>query len=255
LKTCRLFPTEDTITLLAKLFLLFKQTEDGFTLLFNSLIYGRKREKQEVVESGAVLHFYLVNTDSYFMQYTDQLDRFQPGKSLLHFTNQFADHLLHPEPFASDALITGEQLLPEQLFFSTRPFAVVSLHLAALTLPAYTIQFAARATYWRYILAATYLQQLEKPLVIGKQDKIPFQGPQYITLPDNTKAICFVSNDKIPFSETPGREWQLVEQYDAATGKYKVVKKALPAPDLQHLSVIDQTVDTASLRSYSEIIL
>ncbi|BAV05978.1 hypothetical protein SAMN05421788_10652 [Filimonas lacunae] len=256
LKVFRVLPAKETEWLLAQHDLLLKTQENRFVICFNSLVYGTSRSREQVCDHDIVLRFYILNSDPYFLQYTEALDAYVPGKNLLQFSNTHGNEKLHPGEFAdNDIVVTDETVQKDTAFFPVKPFAVMSLHLKQLTAALYTVQFATRQTYWRYILSTSFLQQLEKPAIVGKQSKAVFKGPEWITLPDNRKALCFVSGEKIAFHEIPNRDWQLVEQYDEVTGRFKVVKKILPAPDITHLSVIDTSVDTASLRSYSEIIL
>jgi hypothetical protein len=268
LKTLRILPAAETLILFSELALIFRSNNDGFTIYFDTLFNGRQRTKQQLYASGETLQFYVYNTDEYFLSYTDGLADYKPGLTHLHFTNEHGNQLLHPATAADEATITDNSELADEEAIGKKPFAVITLnlspsatspgHLSSVNLSSaitYEIQFAARATYWRYVLAASYLQQLEKPAIVNKQDKIPFKGPVTLTLPDNTSALSFISNDKMPFSENPNREFQLVEQYDALSGKYKVVKKVLPNPDISNLSVIDTSVDKTVLHAYSEIIL
>lgn len=255
LKTFRVFPAEDTAAWLLQNDLLLRQYDDRFTVFYNGLLHGRERDREEVCATGMVLHFYIVNSDAYFAQYTEGVQGLAPGVSLPVFANQYADGYLHAGNTVNEATLTFDKDILKQIALANRrPFACIQLTLQPALPDLYTIQFAARETYWRYVLAAGHLQQLQNPAIIGKQGKEVFKGPESITLPDQARAIYFVSNYKIPFSEIPAREWQLVEQYDAATGRYKVVKKVLPAPDISHISVIEE-VDKSVLRSYSEIIL
>lgn len=256
LKGFRVLPSEVTKNYIQQYDLLLRTAEDGFSVYYNALLYGSDRTRDQLLTGEASLSFFLFTNDMSFFQYTDGLQAFVPGRNLFDFSNSYTNELLHSGEVADTAdLITDNSVMAEFAFYPAKPLARLTIQLKPDTLPSYTIQFAARKTYWRYILSSGYLQQLDKPAVIGKQEKIVFKGPEAIVLPDKRKAVCFVSEEQIAFSETPRKDWQLVEQYDAATGRYKVVKKTLPAPDVLHLSVIDASVDAATLLSYSEIIL
>lgn len=256
LKTFRVFPGEDTAAWLMRNDVLFRQYEDRFTIYYNSLFHGRERSREELCTGdGTVLHFYLQNSDAYFAHYTEGVQSFTPGIALPVFSNIYSTGFLHGgEAVTGDAIAYDSAPLQQLTLANKKPFACLRLHLAADMQELYAIQFTARATYWRYVLATGYLQQLQNPAVIARQGSGVFTGPDRVSIPGKDKVVCFVSADKIPLSEIPKREWQLVEQYDAATGRYKVVKKTLPAPDISHISVLD-AADTYAMHNYSEIIL
>lgn len=255
LKLFRVFPAEETAAWLLNNDLLYRQYDDRFTIYYNSLFHSSERDREAICATDMTLQFYVTNSDNYFAQYTEGVSGIVPGVTLPVFSNSYADGYLHAGAVVDDTMLEFDATLLQQLpLANRRPFACIRLTLQPALPDLYTIQFAARATYWRYILAAGYLQQLQNPAVIGRQGKEVFKGPEWITLPDQARAICFVSNDKIPLNEIPAREWQLVEQYDAVTGRYKVVKKVLPAPDISHISVIEAG-EKAALYNYSEIIL
>ncbi|GGH69111.1 hypothetical protein HNQ91_002744 [Filimonas zeae] len=256
LKTFRVFPGEDTAAWLVRNDVLFRQYEDRFTIYYNSLFHGRERSREELCTGdGTILEFYLQNNDAYFAQYTEGVQTFTPGKALPVFSNTYTTGFLHGgEAVSGDALEYDSTVLQQLALANKKPYACLRLHLTGDMQELYTIQFTAKATYWRYVLAAGHLQQLQNPAVIARQGAGVFTGPEWVNIPGKDKVVCFVSADKIVLSEIPKREWQLVEQYDAATGRFKVVKKTLPAPDISHISVLD-AADTFAIYNYSEIIL
>lgn len=256
LKTFRVFPAEDTAAWFVRNDVLFRQYEDRFTIYYNSLFHGRERNREELCTGdGTVLHFYLQNSDLYFAQYTEGVQSFTPGTALPVFSNTYSSGFLHAgEAVSGDAMEYDSVPLQQPALSNKKPYACLRLHLETGMQELYTVQFSARATYWRYVLAAGYLQQLQNPAIIARQGSGVFTGPDQVSIPGKDKVMCFVSADRIPFSEIPKREWQLVEQYDAAAGRYKVVKKTLPAPDISHISVLDAS-DTFAMHNYSEIIL
>jgi len=256
LKTFRVFPGEDTAAWLMRNDILFRQYEDRFTIYYNSLFHGRERNREELCAGdGTVLQFYVQNSDAYFTRYTEGVQSFTPGTALPVFSNTYSTGFLHSgETVSGEGMEYDSTPLQQLTLANKKPFACLRLHLREDMQELYTLQFTARATFWRYVLAAGYLQQLQNPAVIARQGSGAFTGPDWVTLPGREKVVCFVSADKIPLSEIPKREWQLVEQYDASSGRYKVVKKMLPAPDISHISVLDAT-DIHAMYNYSEIIL
>lgn len=201
--------------------LLFRAKPGGFTLYFDANFSGRKRTREDVLQTPVPLIFRLELTDPYFYNYTDlplQLFCFwnDPGTTMLH----------------------------QEVCDGTAPFfGLLELTLDPDLQNSYAFRFATLATYWRYILVGDSLTRLENPSVVDPQTKETFEGPLPVTLRDNRTAVAFTSRKPIALADPAARRFQLLEQD-------RVVFNALPGPDIRFISSA-----VAGVSSASEILL
>lgn len=136
-----------------------------------------------------------------------------------------------------------------------KPFALLDMHIHEQLEEKYVLRFRARSTFWKYILVSDHLRQLNKPAIVDTAGRPAFSGPENITLPDERAALVFASTSPIGFSEMPVHAYRLVENYEAETGKYKVVISTLPQADIHTLSNGAKRTDSTDNTGFSEIFI
>ncbi|HTI08004.1 MAG TPA: hypothetical protein VL832_05595 [Puia sp.] len=231
-------PTADTQLVLMSNGLLFREDADGFRLLFDTLWAGGVREKNDVVQEGLPLLFQLTLNDPDFYFYTD-LGEGVLTRAYFYLSNvspageerpgSESSGVLHKGDFITDddRVVFGK--LPRH--FSGRPFGWLQLVLNPKLKDSYEARWPVRSVYWNYIVVSKHLQELNKPAILDPVTKQVFAGPTPILLPDNRKALSFVSETPISFLAAENQLFQLVENFEEDSGKYKVVVSALPRAD------------------------
>jgi hypothetical protein len=117
-----------------------------------------------------------------------------------------------------------------------KPFAILDLILQPGLEENYQIAFQPPSTWWNYILVSDHLKELNNPAIINTGTKENFAGPSTVRLRDDRACLSFVSPAPIGLKEEPAATCMLVENFDPATGKYKVVLPTLPGPDTRIVS-------------------
>jgi hypothetical protein len=117
-----------------------------------------------------------------------------------------------------------------------KPFAILDLLLQPGLEGNYQIAFQPPSTWWNYILVSDHLKELNNPAIINTGTKENFAGPSTIRLRDDRAGLSFVSPAPIGLKQEPAATCMLVENFDPATGKYKVVLPTLPGPDTRIVS-------------------
>ncbi|SJZ92511.1 hypothetical protein [Sediminibacterium ginsengisoli] len=252
-------PTPETSRDLQRMGLVFKARRDGFSVVYDTIFAGDKREKLALLKEDLVLVLNIANADPDFYIYTAGLDGDPgkiPGRSLFCFTNEAAAgesprHQLHEQDFVSERDIITLEDYPETFF--VKPFGQCRIRMHEELAGQFVVRFAAKSTYWRYLLVSEHLKELDSPAVINKDTGEVFAGPEIITLPDQRSAIAFRSVQPIILTSKPNRSFQLVANYDAATGRYRVVKNLLPNPLPGAISAVASSEDEKLI--FSEIFL
>lgn len=240
-------PDAATLHQFKRLSILFKPAVDGFTLLFETGP-GLERTRAVVLKEQMKFSFRINNSDPDFLNYTDGLpdnitdvvlffqnrvpaDPAQPGEGRLHENMVFSvkDILHNRLPENSESR--------DRVFFN-KPFGWLEINLHEALEPLLTVSFKGKETLWRYILNSEHLQELTEPAVIHKDTKEAFEGPVWIVLPDGKKRMAFESRQMIPLSSKPEKVFQLVENYQPGSGRYKVVMSVLPNPNVKLISLI-----------------
>ena len=98
-----------------------------------------------------------------------------------------------------------------------------------------------------------HLQSLNSPAIIDNNGKEPFDGPEYLKF-SGTQGLAFRSKKAISFSETSVQNFQLVENFDIETGRYKVIMRALPKANPELITLIKEE-NTIANNNYSEIFI
>ncbi|MEX6686837.1 hypothetical protein QTN47_04995 [Danxiaibacter flavus] len=238
-------PDEETLHLMKRYQVVYKTYANSLSVLFDQSLIQADDARETFLQQPLLFTFFLYCNDPYLLNYTDGLQNFQVGRQVLHFYNN--NDLLHKATSVSDADIAAAELLLPDLF-GAAPMAVVEISLKPGMPLDLQIRFKSLATIWRYVVVTTHLKQLNAPAVINKESKELFIGPEPLVLPDNKQALCFRSRAPIQLAYRCSQSFQLVDNYDEVTKKYKVVLQSLPVPDVTKLSVI-------SRERYSEIII
>jgi hypothetical protein len=235
--------SNNTLTTLNKMGLLFKAFTGGFYILYDKNFGNTPRTRDNVLNENITFEFTLTLKDPNFYTYTANLPD-QISDSMYYFHNSLAAvagapnaNTLHADEFVSEKDVHKLWYFKEKFF--TKPFAKLDLTVNPGLEPQYYISFMARATYWRYILMSDYLQNLNSPAIIASDNTNVFGTPLEINLPDDRTVCGFVSADKLTLSQRyGGKTFQLVENYETGSSKYKVVMRALASPDINYISRI-----------------
>lgn len=227
-------PADATSRALQNHDLLMKPFNGGFYILYNQNFAGTTRTRQDVLNEKLTLDFTLVLNDTLFYNYTADAPA-QIDQSIYFFNNTLnTNGLLHANEFVSESDVQPVSYFKEQFF--VKPFAKLTLAISSDLQNEYTIKFKARSTYWRYILMGNYLQELNSPAIIDADSTNAFGVPAKIDLPGNRQVNAFTSGQALQLSQRPAKAFQLAENYENGSSKYKVVIRSLPYPDISAIS-------------------
>ncbi|MGV3685020.1 MAG: hypothetical protein ACO1NS_05295 [Daejeonella sp.] len=248
-------PSDRSLRKLLNHGLMLKPFNGGFRILFDVNFAGGSRERSDALRDEVLCECVLRLTDKGFYNYTEPMEG-DITSGIFYFHNMLKDSNSLKRSLHSDSYVTSEDLLPldsfEERYFS-KPFGKLDLLLSAGLEDSYTITFKAKETYWRYILVSDDLKSLNSPAILDSLSAESFEGPE--TLPVRGKdALAFRSKSPISFSQKARNVFQLVDNYDAETGRYKVVMRALPSADPNHITLIDSDSPPRTL-NYSEIFI
>jgi len=248
-------PSSSTQLLFLNYGLLFKPNYGGFTIAYDANFNGEKRSREEVVSSIVDCRFTATLNDFNFYNYTAIAEK-DISKKVFHFYNAVDDNevlnkSLHSEEFVSEYDLKNIADFDETFF--VKPFAILDLKIAPELLENYSLNFKAKETIWRYILMGEHLQSLNSPAIIDNNGKEPFDGPEHLKF-SGTQGLAFRSKKAISFSETSVQNFQLVENFDIETGRYKVVMRALPKANPALITLIKDE-NTIANNNYSEIFI
>lgn len=248
-------PDEATKHLLLRLGLVFRSTANKASIYYDAQFAGAPRTREEVLLNEETLVFNLSNTDASFLNYTGNLEITNISKSLFLFSNlqpngEKRDGLTHASLVSADDIVPVDQM--EENFFS-KPFGQLRVRLHKDLQEMLFIKFEAKSTYWRYILTSEHLKTLVNPAVIHKETRQAFIGPEHFVLPDQREAIVFRSATPVQMTALPNKSFQLLENYEPASGRGRVIIGMMPNPGN---SMISYLPDAGSEKlNYSEIFL
>jgi len=226
--------TDATSKVLLNHDLMMKPFNNGFYILYNQNFAGTARTRQDILNQQLTLDFTLVLNDPLFYNYTADVP-VQIDRSIYFFNNTLnTNGSLHADEFVSENDIQPLSYFNEQFF--VKPFAKVILGVNSSLQNEYTIKFKARSTYWRYILMSNYLQELNSPAIIDADSANAFGVPAKINLPGNRQVNAFTSGQALQLSQRPAKAFQLAENYESGSSKYRVVIRSLPYPDISAIS-------------------
>jgi hypothetical protein len=214
--------------------LIMKPFNGGFYILYDQNFAGTTRTREDVLSEKLTLDFTLILTDPLFYNYTADAPA-QIDQSIYFFNNSLnLPGSLHADDFVSENDVQPLSYFTEQFF--VKPFAKLILALNSGLQNEYTIKFNAKSTYWRYILMSNYLQELNNPAIIDTDSTNAFGVPAKVNLPGNLQVNAFTSGNALQLSQRPAKAFQLAENYETGSSKYKVVIRSLPYPDISAIS-------------------
>ena len=248
-------PSSSTQLLFLNYGLFFKTYPGGFRIVFDTNFNGSTRNREDLISDILECKFNASLTDTSFYNYTE-IEGTDISKKILHFYNAAAGEVklrdsVHSGEFvsASDLKLINEFAEP----YFVKPFAVLDLRLAPGLPENYTISFKAKETIWRYVLMSEDLQSLNNPAILDSTGTEPFEGPELLKF-SGTSGLAFKSKQAISFTEISTQNFQLVENYDSETGRYKVVMRALPKANPEMITLI-KNENTLENNNYSEIFI
>jgi len=248
-------PTDATRHLLLRLGLVFRSTANTATIYYDAQFAGTPRTRDEVLLNEETLVFNLSNSDSSFLNYTGNIEADNISKSLFLFSNLNSDDTIR-EALTSAEFVSPDDIIPvdqmEEAFFS-KPFGQLRIKLHKDLSTSLQIRFQAKSTYWRYILTSEHLKTLVNPAVVHKETRQAFIGPENFVLPDQRAAIVFRSATPVQMTALPNKSFQLLENYEPASGRGRVIIGMMPNPSNSAISHLPDS-GTEKL-NYSEIFL
>jgi hypothetical protein len=249
-------PSAETVRSLLNLGMLFKPFNGGFRILYDTAFAGSSRTRRQVLSENITCSFILRLNDPAFYNYTSPFGG-DISRSMFHFHN-----FPRPGSERKGFLHQDNEVSPADLFalshfgkeYFVKPFARLDLQVNEEIEPAYSIRFKAKETYWRYILVSGYLNELNNPAILDSANSEAFHGPEKLPL-SGKEILAFRSKTPLSFSQDNRNVFQLVDQYEAGSGRYKVVVRALPVADPNHITLVGTGGDTKEHINYSEIFI
>ncbi len=235
--------------------LFFKTYPGGFRIVFDTNFNGSARSREDLISEVLDCRFNATLRDNSFYNYT-AVDGEDISKKVFHFYNASNDETVLRTALHSGDFISEKDLKPIAEFaepYFIKPFAILDLRLAPGLPENYFLNFKARETIWRYVLIGEDLQSLNNPAILDSAGTEPFEGPELLNF-SGTSGLAFKSRQAISFTERSVQNFQLVENYDAETGRYKVVMRALPKANPEMITLISRD-NTLENNNYSEIFI
>jgi hypothetical protein len=240
-------PTSETSLILRNNSFIFKQKESSFLIAFESSNKDVTRTRDSIISDTDTLKFIVKLNDPLLFNYTS-VETDNILQRIFYFHNRITNNqLLHAGEFVQENDLVAREDVASELF--VKPFAVIEIQLSKVKTEQYFIRFKEKASYWRYLLVSDHLKTLTNPAIINPF--IQFNGPKEIVLPNNVKAVSFVSDIPISIKQRAEKQFQLVENYDRSTQKGKVIIRNLPHPNVNIISKLGTDQDV----KYSEIII
>ncbi|MBS1635990.1 MAG: hypothetical protein JST26_08700 [Bacteroidetes bacterium] len=245
------FPDESTLIYMRNHAIVFKETGDGFQVIYECRAEEAETGRTSLLDSPDKLRFILKLEDPSFFNYT----AIQPSSltsSVFYFQNPRSSDRAAPELHVGDYVSGADMRALSDLdtAFFVKPFGLIDIQLYKDLPEMFFIRFLEKSTYWRYLLVSDHLRELSAPAVASAD--IVFKGPSELILPDNKKAIAFESVERIPLSQRSKQTFQLLENFDIAQRKGRVILRVLPVPDIHIISSVKKEERE---HEYSEIIL
>jgi len=248
-------PSSSTELLLLNHGLVYRIYPGGFRIFYDTNFNNKERNREELFSDKIDCRFNVSLTDSSFYNYTS-MEVTDIRKKVFHFYNTDEKsgqlkNMIQSGEYVSEIDLKPISEINEPDF--KKPFAIIDLRLSLGLPDSYIINFKAKETIWRYILMGEHLQSLIKPAIIDNNGNETFEGPDLLIFNGN-KGLAFKSKSFIRFSQRSLHNFQLVENYDSETGRYKVVIRALPQanPDMITLIKGDNKLEN---KNYSEIFI
>jgi hypothetical protein len=229
-------PDHETSDTILKNGFIFKPFISGFSILYDSFSSGSQRLLEDVLSNPVTLSFAVTLTDQHFYNYTVDF-----GADISAFNFLFTN-----SPGINCPAEKGENLHRDK-YVTSKELTMAESHDAALfgkiiitidnnLKQDYYIRFEQKSTHLRYFLVSNYLLALDQPAIIDSSNQQKFSDAAPVTLSNGKSAIVFISEKEIRFSHKSKSAFNLVENYEKETGKYKLVKSGLPLPDVRAVS-------------------
>lgn len=235
--------------------LFFKSYPGGFRIVFDTNFNGSSRTREELISFIIDCRFTASLIDNNFYNYT-AIETNDISKKVFHFYNSTAGETSLNTSIHSGDFVAESDLKPVAEFAETyfvKPFAILDILIAPGLPESYTLNFKAKETIWRYVLMSEDLLSLNNPAILDSTGTEPFEGPELLKF-SGTTGLAFKSKQAISFADRSAQNFQLVENYDADTGRYKVVMRALPKANPAMISLINSD-NTIENNNYSEIFI
>lgn len=116
----------------------------------------------------------------------------------------------------------------------------------------YSARFAARSSYWKYLLTGKALERYSGLLVTDVDRTVFFDGPETSTLFDGSAALIFRSPERIPLRDKPTKTFQLRRNADRDQNTGSTLIDKLPAASVELIHLPRQPGSTEIV---SEIIV
>jgi hypothetical protein len=248
-------PDDATRHLLLRLGLVFRSADNKASVFYDAQFAGSPRTREDVLLNEETLVFNLSNSDASFLNYTGNIETGNISKSLFLFSNldikgEKRGTLTKDEFVSVDDIIPVDQM--EETFFS-KPFGQLRIRLHKDLTTSLQVKFQAKSTYWRYILTSEHLKTLVNPAVVHKETRQAFIGPENFVLPDERDAIVFRSATPVQMTALPNKSFQLLENYEPASGRGRVIIGIMPNPNNSAISHLPEA--GGEKLNYSEIFL
>jgi hypothetical protein len=239
-------PAESSLREMINHGLMLKANPGGFRLLYDTRHAGSLRSRSDILYKGIVIRLLLRLDDPGFYNYTTPSPA-DISRQVFYFCNRPGRTFLHNEEQVSagdlfETIAPGRPpgkkivLAPAVHRPFEKPFAILDFHLYPGLEKNYHIFFQTLSTWWNYILVGNHLKELRDPAIINTGTKENFSGPSPIRLPDERTGLSFLSPAPMMLRDRSPGACMLVENFDPATGKYKVVVATLPIPDTRIIS-------------------
>ena len=142
--------------------------------------------------------------------------------------------VLHEDYFVS--AINLKQWVTPGNSAAKKYFAEIVLENAYNIKESYYIRFQSKWTYWRYILTSPYLNNLQRLSILCSDNEEFSNQPVKVLLVNNIEALVFTSKVQYQVCQSVKHLFKLVDNYDATTGNYRVIRAALPVADSNNIS-------------------
>jgi len=248
-------PSSSTELLFLNNGLLFKSFHGGFRIVFDTNFNNSIRSREDLISDVLDCRFNATLSDNNFYNYTD-IEGTDISKKVFHFCNTAAGDTLLKISVHSHDFVSESDLKPIAEFadpYFVKPFAILDLKLAQGLPESYSLNFKARETFWRYVLMNEDLQSLNNPAILDSTGSEPFEGPELLKF-RGTSGLVFKSKQAISLTERSIQNFQLVENYDAESGRYKVIIHSLPKANPEMITLIKSN-NTLENNNYSEIFI
>ena len=271
---------EDTKNTLLNYGLLLIFQKGGFTILFDKYHAGLLRSRDDVNSYKLNLTFILTLKDKQFYTYTNFLKainyvekkpllidlkknisssklaskELDITKTLFNFNNYSKNSLIFKNGYTlhNTEYVTENDYFISQKYFAN-VFGEINFQIDSKTKKIYYIRFASRSTYWNYVLASPFLNDITNPIVIDEEGIEEFSAPIIINFL-NRKVVIITSKNSLLLCQYSKYRFKLVHDYNVVTGKYKTLKLRLPGVDINHISNACSEINNKQL-NYSEIFL